>query len=42
MRVIRYRSNLQKNCVYPEMYRSMDMIFWLPQVEATLAQVEAR
>jgi hypothetical protein len=25
-----------------EMYRSMDMIFWLPQAEATLAQVEAR
>jgi Flp pilus assembly protein TadD len=25
-----------------EMYRSMDMTFWLPQAEATLAQVEGR
>jgi hypothetical protein len=25
-----------------EMSRSMDMILWLPQAEATLAQVEAR
>ena len=24
------------------MYRTMDMIFWLPQTEAVLAQVEAR
>ena len=23
-----------------EMYRAMDMAFWLPQVEAALAQVE--
>ena len=23
-----------------EMYRTMDMTFWLPQVEAVLAQVE--
>ena len=23
------------------LYRAMDMTFWLPQVEATLAQVEA-
>src|SRR5262249_30495028 len=25
-----------------EMYRAMDMTFWLPQAEATLAQVEGR
>jgi tetratricopeptide (TPR) repeat protein len=25
-----------------EMYRTMDMTFWLPQTEATLAQVDAR
>jgi tetratricopeptide (TPR) repeat protein len=25
-----------------EMYQSMDMAFWLPQTEATLAQVEGR
>jgi tetratricopeptide (TPR) repeat protein len=25
-----------------EMYRAMDMTFWLPQTEAALAQVEAR
>jgi len=25
-----------------EMYRDMDMAFWLPQTEATLAQVEGR
>ena len=25
-----------------EMYRSMDMTFWLPQTEAALAQVEGR
>jgi len=25
-----------------EMYRAMDMTFWLPQTEATLAQVEGR
>src|SRR5262245_17747346 len=25
-----------------EMYRAMDMIFWLPQVEAALAQVEGQ
>jgi hypothetical protein len=24
-----------------EMYRSMDMAFWLPQTEAALAQVDA-
>ena len=25
----------------PEMYRAMDMTFWLPQTEAALAQVDA-
>jgi len=25
-----------------EMYRTMDMIFWLPEAEAALAQVEGR
>jgi Flp pilus assembly protein TadD len=25
-----------------ELYRAMDMIFWLPQAEAALAQVEGR
>jgi hypothetical protein len=25
-----------------EMYRAMDMTFWLPQTEAALAQVEGR
>ena len=25
-----------------EMYRSMDMTFWLPETEALLAQVDAR
>ena len=25
-----------------EMYKSMDMTFWLPQTEAALAQVEGR
>jgi hypothetical protein len=25
-----------------EMYRSMDMTFWLPQAEAALVQVEGR
>jgi hypothetical protein len=25
-----------------EMYRSMEMVFWLPQTEAALAQMEAR
>ena len=25
-----------------EMYRAMDMTFWLPQAEAALAQVEGR
>jgi hypothetical protein len=25
-----------------EMYRAMDMTFWLPQAEAALAQVERR
>jgi hypothetical protein len=25
-----------------EMYRGMDMTFWLPQAEAALAQVEGR
>lgn len=25
-----------------EMYKSMDMTFWLPQTEAALAQVDAR
>ena len=25
-----------------EMYRAMDMIFWLPETEAALAQVEGR
>ena len=25
-----------------ELYRTMDMTFWLPQAEATLAQVEGR
>jgi hypothetical protein len=25
-----------------EMYRTMDMTFWLPQTEAALAQVEGR
>jgi hypothetical protein len=25
-----------------EMYRSMEMTFWLPQVEAALTQVEGR
>jgi len=25
-----------------EMYRAMDMTFWLPQAEAALAQVEER
>ena len=25
-----------------ELYRAMDMLFWLPQAEAALAQVEAR
>jgi Flp pilus assembly protein TadD len=25
-----------------ELYRAMDMTFWLPQVEAALAQVEGR
>ena len=25
-----------------DLYRSMDMTFWLPQAEATLAQVEGR
>jgi hypothetical protein len=25
-----------------EMYRAMEMTFWLPQAEATLAQVEGR
>jgi hypothetical protein len=25
-----------------EMYRAMDMTFWLPQTEAALAQVEER
>jgi Flp pilus assembly protein TadD len=25
-----------------ELYRAMDMTFWLPQAEATLAQVEGR
>jgi hypothetical protein len=26
--------------VASEMYRSLEMIFWLPQVEAALAQME--
>ena len=25
-----------------ELYRAMDMMFWLPETEATLAQVDAR
>ena len=25
-----------------DLYRTMDMTFWLPQTEATLAQVEGR
>jgi len=25
-----------------EMYKSMEMTFWLPQIEAALAQVERR
>jgi hypothetical protein len=25
-----------------ELYRAMDMTFWLPQVEAAMAQVEGR
>jgi hypothetical protein len=25
-----------------DLYRAMDMIFWLPQAEAALAQVEGR
>jgi tetratricopeptide (TPR) repeat protein len=29
-------------CIAIELYRSMGMTFWLPQVEATLAQVEGR
>jgi hypothetical protein len=29
-------------CAAIELYRAMDMTFWLPQAEAGLAQVEGR
>jgi hypothetical protein len=29
-------------CTAVDLYRSMDMTFWLPQAEAALAQMEGR
>jgi hypothetical protein len=43
-----YATTGQREQARPELsaamalYRSMDMTFWLPQAEATLAQVEER